>query len=275
MSHSVVSTAGESRSWRSRAMTRVVVAALVTMATLSLPLRGVEAQLTVDELELHMPTSGSPAVRTVRVRNDAAERVQAVVSIEDWDRDDTGANRFVAAGSNAHSCATGLEVFPASLALEPGESANLRVSLAGSAIATPNCWSVVFLENRATQTAGNRQLSYNVRTGIKVYGEAAGAVRDGVIEEMALDSTVSGQLAVAFRNAGDVQLVVKGAIEVRRADNSLVHRADVDPFPVLPTQRRRLTSVVPDLPVGRYVVLALLDFGGSELVAGQMEYEVR
>jgi hypothetical protein len=62
---------------------------------------------------------------------------------------------------------------------------------------------------------------------------------------------------------------------VRREDNSVAHRAAVDAFPVLPGAQRLLTMSLPPLPRGRYIVLALLDFGGSELVAGQLEYEVR
>ena len=211
----------------------------------------------------------------MRVSNDAGERVQATVVVEDWERDEHGGNRFLPAGSHAHSCAAGLEVFPATLALEPGESANLRIAFTGKPSLAANCWSIVFLENRATQEMGSRQLSYNVRTGIKVYGESANASRDGLIEQMALTDSTPGQLALTFRNAGDVQLRVKGTIEVRRVDNSVVQRTPVESFPVLPGARRIVLSQVPPLPAGRYVLLALLDFGGSELVAGQMEYEVR
>jgi len=114
-----------------------------------------------------------------------------------------------------------------------------------------------------------------VRTGVKVYGESSTAKRDGLIEAMTLTGANNDSLSVSFRNAGDVQLAVKGAIEVRRADNSVVHRTELDVFPVLPEQHRRIDAAVPALPKGRYVLLALLDFGGSELVAGQMEYEVR
>jgi P pilus assembly chaperone PapD len=233
------------------------------------------AQLTVNELEVRVALSATADVRTLRVRNEAAERVQAVVTIEDWDRDESGTNRFLPAGSHPRSCASGLDVFPRSLVLEPGESANMRISFTGSPSIASNCWSIVFLENRAAQRSGDRQLNYIVRTGVKVYGEASAARRDGLIDAMTLIGANSDSLSLSFRNVGDVQLAVKGAIEVRRADNSVVHRTELDAFPVLPEQRRRVDAAIPALPKGRYVLLALLDFGGSELVAGQMEYEVR
>jgi hypothetical protein len=256
-----------------------------------------DAQLTVDELELFVTPSATPTVRMVAVRNETAKAVQAVVTIEDWDRDEAGTNRFYPAHTMNNSCAAGLEVFPKSIVLEPGQSANVRISLTASEKVPANCWSIVFLENRATAIEGARQLSYNVRTGIKVYGESTSAVRDGLIDAMTLSDTLATQappmesrstpaknttrtlapptLSVGFRNVGDVQLLVKGSIEVRRADNSVAHRAEVATFPVLPGSRRMLQQVLPELPAGRYVMLALLDFGGSELVAGQLEYEVR
>lgn len=253
---------------------RIVPATLLVLMCTALP-RTAAAQLTVSELELFMPAGTSPTVRTVHVRNESTERIQAVASIEDWERDELGANRFMSAGAHPNSCAAALEVFPTSLALEPGESANLRVSFNAAEVPSANCWSVVFLENRTTQAAGARQLSYTVRTGIKVYGESAGAARDGFVEAMSLLPSSNDSLRVAFRNAGEVQLKVRGTIEVRREDNSVVHRAALENVPVLPGQRRLLTSAIPSLPAGRYVMLALLDFGGTELVAGQMEYEVR
>jgi hypothetical protein len=251
------------------------------------------AQLTVDALELFVTAAPDRTVRTVRVRNDGAERVQATVLVEDWERDAHGTNRFLPLGTHPRSCGGTIEVFPQSLALDVGESATLRIAVADS---TPACWGVVFLEHRTTQASVGRQLSYQVRTGVKVYVESATAVRDGLIESLTVsevsaedsaraastagpmaDALVRGQPAVqlAFRNVGDVQLLTGGHLEVRREDNSVAHRAAVDAFPVLPGAQRLLTMSLPPLPRGRYIVLALLDFGGSELVAGQLEYEVR
>lgn len=269
---------------------RLIAAVLVSLLLAPTPLH---AQLTVDALELFVVSTAERTVRTVRVRNDGAERVQASVLVEDWERDAYGTNRFLPRGTHTRSCGDAIEVFPQSLALDAGESATLRIAVADS---TPACWSVVFVEHRTTQANVGRQLSYQVRTGVKVYVESAAAVRDGVIESLTVadvtaedsaraastsgpmaDAMSPGQQAVqlAFRNVGDVQLLVGGHLEVRRDDNSVAHRTALDAVPVLPGAQRRLTMPVPTLPRGRYIVLALLDFGGSELVAGQLEYEVR
>jgi hypothetical protein len=47
-------------------------------------------------------------------------------------------------------------------------------------------------------------------------------------------------------------------------------------FPTLPGAMRKVLVDIPsDLPAGDYVVLALIDFGGAELVAGQIDYQAR
>jgi P pilus assembly chaperone PapD len=260
--------------------------ALLLAVTLALPAARAHAQLTVDALELFVTTPDSAGVvRTVRVRNDGTSRIQAEVITEDWERDELGTNRFLPLGTLAQSCRDAVTVFPGTVALDPGEAATLRVRVAGG---TPACWSVVFLAHRTTTMNEGRQLSYTVRTGVKVYVEPERAVRDGAIEAMTLradapvDSSPADSLRAAapalevlFRNLGQAQLAVRGTLEVRRDDDSTAWREEIAPFPVLPDARRRVTLALPALPRGRYVILALLDFGGAELVAGQLEYEVR
>ena len=264
---------------------RLFALTLLVATTLCVPAGVLHAQLTIEELELYIaPSSVGDNGRTFRVRNDAGRVVQAAIAIEDWDRAEDGVNRFYGAGTQSNSCAAILTVFPRSLRLEPGASANVRVSVAGAEALKASCWSIVFVESKQAPDSIGRQLTYTVRTGVKVYVEPGGLSRDGQIEALALVAhdaapgardTGGRDVRVAFRNSGGVQVRVKGAIEVRRPDNSLVQRIDLPLFPVLPGVRRVIMNALPELPKGRYVILALLDFGGDEIAAGQIEYEVR
>ena len=50
----------------------------------------------------------------------------------------------------------------------------------------------------------------------------------------------------------------------------------IDEFPTLPGSVRKVMVDVPSgLAPGDYVVLALIDFGGAELVAGQIDYQAK
>jgi hypothetical protein len=47
-------------------------------------------------------------------------------------------------------------------------------------------------------------------------------------------------------------------------------------FPSLPGAIRKVSVEVPSsLAAGDYVVLALIDFGGAELVAGQIDFQAK
>ena len=81
-------------------------------------------------------------------------------------------------------------------------------------------------------------------------------------------------LDVAFHNSGSRQTETRGTVEVRRLDNSIVSRIEVPAFPTLPGATRRLEVPIPTLPTGKYVLLAMLDYGGQEIAAGQASLEV-
>jgi hypothetical protein len=54
-----------------------------------------------------------------------------------------------------------------------------------------------------------------------------------------------------------------------------VATSTVNEFPILPGAQRQVRSRMPQLAAGHYVALVILDFGGPELVAAQMELTVR
>ena len=73
-----------------------------------------------------------------------------------------------------------------------------------------------------------------------------------------------------------MQLLAKGRLEFRRLDNSVAMQVPIAEFPTLPAATRKLFVDVPaGLAPGDYVVLALIDFGGPELVAGQIDFQAK
>jgi hypothetical protein len=84
------------------------------------------------------------------------------------------------------------------------------------------------------------------------------------------------QISVLFHNTGGTHLLSKGRLEFRRIDNSLAAQVAIPEFPTLPGATRKVLVDVPaGLTPGDYVVLALIDFGGAELVAGQIDYQAK
>jgi P pilus assembly chaperone PapD len=277
---------------------RGTVPALVAFMGLALALvtalpRAARAQMTVDQLELVLAPAGALRHSGVfTVANEGAKPLQASLSVADWDRDDDGTNRFFPSGTLPQSCASRIKVFPLTLRLDPGASQAVQVSMEGSDSLSATCWAIVFVESVQGQSQATRgpQLLYVLRTGIKVYVEPSGLEREGGIEDLQVrprtpapagaaarrdTSRAKSEVAIVFRNTGGLPLLTRGAVEIRRQDNSLVAKVDVPEFPTLPGAARRLAVPLPALPPGQYVLLSLLDYGGAELAAGRLDFEAR
>ncbi|HUF26638.1 MAG TPA: hypothetical protein VMM18_06625 [Gemmatimonadaceae bacterium] len=261
--------------------------ALALCASLGGLAPSVGAQLAVDRVDLTLvPRSATERAGTITVTNTSDRPVAATVYTADWDRDLDGANRFYELGTLPRSCGSVLRVFPRTISLPPSSAQTLQVIVDGADAFVATCWAIVFIETRLPPPPGeSRQLSYVLRTGVKAYVVPPGLSADGVVEDMRLhaghaEATVaapqppaSRRLEVVFRNAGAIPLVTRGRVEIRRPDNTVAATIPVEEFPTLPGVRRRLILDVPVLAPGRYVALALLDFGGAEIVAGQLEFE--
>ncbi len=245
------------------------------------------AQVAVDQLELHVPLrAGSPtATALFHAANPGGTPAHATISIQDWDRSESGENRYYPAGTLPTSCGAHVSVFPSVLQLDARSSQAVRVMVDSAAAIGHGCYAILFVESppppRSSQSLG---VQYSVRYGVKVYVEPETPVNAEVTDVDVVDrpDTSSGakkgatvrQLEIAYKNTGARQTVAHGGVEIRRPDNSVVSKIDIPEFPTLPGATRRLGVALPHLPSGRYVLLALLDYEGAEIAAGQVELEI-
>ncbi|MCC7054534.1 MAG: molecular chaperone [Gemmatimonadaceae bacterium] len=262
---------------------RCVAAVLVALATVivAAPAR---AQIAVDRLELFLrPTAPDGRSGLLMVRNEGSERSQAVVKVEDWDRATDGTNRFFAAGTQPGSCASALRVFPSTLSLAPGESQAIRVDIdsASAGRIRAECWNVVIVQaQQPVKQAGGRTLLYTLRTGMKVYVTPDGLTAEGEVTDLQIEAAARGDTGAApkarvtFRNTGALHVAAQGRLEIRREDNSLVAVAALPAMHALPGAEAVVTVRLPACPPGRYTVVAIVDYGGAELAAGELEHEI-
>lgn len=246
-----------------------------------------------------MVAGGSSRVSaSFSLANTSDSPVQATITRQDWDRVENGDNRFLPAGTSGTSCGAMLSASPLSIRIEPHTSRIIRLGVQNAAALSKECWDIFFVEEvpQRASTSGN-SLQYIFRTGVKVYVAPPGLGRDGAVENMALEdapvtpvtssttpaksstssaATTKRQISIRFHNTGGMHLLAKGRLEFRRLDNSLALQVPITEFPTLPGATRKVMVDVPSgLAAGDYVVLALIDFGGAELVAGQIDYQAK
>jgi P pilus assembly chaperone PapD len=257
------------------------------------------AQLLVDPLEVTIFTAGTSRVSASFSMVNASDKpVQASITRQDWDRVENGDNRFLPTGTSGASCGAMLSVSPLSIRIEPHTSRIVRLGVQNAATLSKECWDIVFVEEVPQRAAaGSNSLQYIFRTGVKVYVAPPGLSRDAAVEDITVEdlpvspsaSSTSAttavaagsaaarkQIAIRFHNTGQAHLLAKGRLEFRRLDNSVAMTVPIAEFPTLPGATRKVVVEVPrTLAPGDYVVLALVDFGGAELVAGQIDFQAK
>jgi P pilus assembly chaperone PapD len=265
---------GSATRWgRLGALTGLLVGTLVAATP-------VAAQISIEQLELKFTLgSATPTTQSFRINNVSNAPVQVTIRTSDWDRSETGENRYFDVGTDAGSCRDALTIFPMTLSIDAGRGEDVRVSLPASA--TP-CHSILFVEMPPPAAQANRNgaaLTYNLRYGIKVYVEPdappAGELTDAIITSgRTADGTRADTLVATFRNTGLVQSIARGHIEIRREDDSIAQRIEVEEFPVLGGARRVIRTPLPVIPAGRYAVILLLEIGTEEILAAQALLEI-
>ena len=185
-----------------------------------------------------------------------------------------------------------MSFFPAAFRIEPGADQVIRLAVEKSSGDPKECWDIVFVQDLPQKRALTRSgLQYVFRTGVKVYVGPGNLTRDAAVTGMSLENVVASaraatkrdtlpqprqRLVIEFRNRGQVHLRASGRVEVRRLDNSVAAEIVVHEFPTLRGALRKLVlDVPPSIAPGRYIALALIDFHGAEIAAGQLELDLK
>lgn len=264
---------------------RVFVLAGCVVALMMFPVIA-EAQVEVDQLEVFVSSVGTNRQASFRVRNSSGEAVTASLALVDWQRAIDGTNEFSEAGSVSGACAGKVTLFPQLASLGPGESQVVRVSYVGDSLVT-QCWAAVMvgLAARPPAITGSAGIASEVRQAVKIYVAPVATTLAVRVEDLdvgthrptlgeAPGDSAGTDVIANLRNLGNVQVRAKVRAEYRSTSDAVVARAEDGDVPMLPGAARLWRMKIPELPAGRYVVLVVVDFGGAELVAGQLELEL-
>ena len=255
--------------------------ALVPFLT-TVPGQRAQAQLAVGRVEVVLQVADrANREAVISVRNESDKPVQAIVRLEDWDRAPDGANRWFPYGTHrgTGSCQPALTIFPQALRLEPGAEQAIRVVLDSAKAPGGECWSAAVVETVQPVERMGQRIAYLVRTAVKIYVQSPVVAADGeiqtvrVVDDSTAKAAASESVEVQFANTGTMHVVAKGMLEVRRPDNTTVHRLPLPHVYALPGARHSVRVPLPPLPRGDYVFLATMDYGGADIAAALLEHK--
>jgi P pilus assembly chaperone PapD len=211
----------------------------------------------------------------ITVRNTSGAPVHIVASLSDYTVGPTGNYLFAPAGKSPYSLAKTITINPREFDLEPGSFTQVRFSVDVPAGASGEYNNLVFFTTRPTRKGAG--LSIVERIASKIYVMIPESTRiGGEIDDVKGQALDDGQhYLVDFRNTGNAHVYLSGRVEIKQG-GTVVDRVAFPPGMLVERAGKRLIDAVgKKLSPGSYSVVAMVDYGGPNLVAGQANITVR
>jgi P pilus assembly chaperone PapD len=220
-------------------------------------------------------SQGSIQNQTVYITNPTTTKQVFQVSVADWVRNDDGSHTYFEANSQNFSCANWVTVSSNLVDVEPGQTAELSVTMQGSD--KPEDfekmkWAMLFLQNvveRQGEEMNNKKVNTQIRevirVGIHLYQTPASLTSDEA-RAMALESDSTDLNAYWFKvqNTGKTMISCKAYLDLTETSTGQQYRSEITEFPMFPEGNRKVKLVVPPtVPKGKYSMLAILDYSES------------
>ncbi len=234
---------------------------------------------------------GEIVTRTLQAENLGDEPVSIKISVNDFMKGPEGEERQVPPGTVERGCASRFSLSPRHLDLGPHEVRDINLTMTMPDKAEGTYWGNILVSQVSKPT-----LSKTLKQGkasfqifalqdmlIRVIETVPGTEhRSGVLTDMFFQKPASGSIPtvqVVFKNTGNTLLKCNGTIEIRDDTGGTVQTIPLDygnsPFTVYPEGTRNVYArIQKSLPAGDYIILAIIDYGGENLVAGQIEYQI-
>jgi hypothetical protein len=263
---------------------------LLATALLALAPAAARAGFVASPMELHYDVgAGTEGSLPLMISNKADAPLTVRMALVDTRFGPDGVEENVDPGTLERSCAPWVGMGENVIDLAPREIRRVVVTLNVPADARGSYWTKMFIEEisspQVTSTVrGDR--TYNIfmkeRLGIRIYEDVPGTIApDLTITNVALagDSDPrSPSVVVDVSNVGNSILRCSGDLELRDPQGGVAQKiplGSLGRFVIFPDGKRRLAVRPPEpLEPGTYTALAIIDFGGDHLVAGDMLLDV-
>jgi hypothetical protein len=234
--------------------------------------------------------AGVEGTRTLTITNRADLPLTVRLYLVDSRFGSDGTEENLEPGTLERSCAPWVVLAENVIDLESRETRAVPVTLAVPGEARGSYWTKLFLEEtsspQATQ-AVHEDRTYNIfmrqRIGVRIFQDVPGTERPDVaitnVEIRERNGEEPLGILVDVANAGNTVARCTGEVELRDESGAIAEKIPLGTrgqFVVFPDGERRIAVHPPEsLSSGTYTALAIVDFGGDHLVAGDTLLEIR
>ncbi|MDQ6929226.1 MAG: DUF916 domain-containing protein [Candidatus Eremiobacteraeota bacterium] len=245
----------------------LVVTAYPTPADLGLDVAPAKYELQV--------AGGQSKTIPITVRNSSTAPVHIQATLSDFTVVSNGDYAFMRPGKNKYSLARWVTVNPREFDLPANGFQQVRFSINVPHGATGEYSAIVFFQTRATRRPGG--VSFSERIASKLYEIIPETMHlGGEVRDLTVKTNGAGEhFIVGFQNTGNTHLYLNGRIEIKRG-SEIVQRVMFPPQMLVERGGSRSIQVYAQhLPPGQYSAVALIDYGGPALTAGQTSFSIK
>ena len=232
---------------------------------------------------------GETVTQPVRVTNTGTSQITLKIIKKDYMITPEGNDLELQTGTMARSCSKWIAL-QQQFEIGSGDKKKARITVSAPADASGSYWCDAFVTQisdpalHTTKKGGvNMVISLFQRWKIRIHVYVPDkAINNGRITDMRLvpaSLESPPNIAVEFQNIGNTIAKCTGKLEIRNEEGETIQKISLGKngrFTAYPESKRLIeTKIEKKLPAGTYNALAIIDYGGEDLVAGEMEFEVK
>lgn len=225
--------------------------------------------------ELQVPAGGSQTI-PITVRNAGDAPVHVLASLADFQVGRDGQYAFFEPGKTPYGMGKWVAVNPREFDLEPKAFVQVRFSVNVPQGSAGEYSSIVFFTTRPPRHQG-AGVAIAERVASKLYNIVPATERfGGAIDDVSAHGDIDGEkYVIGFHNTGNAHVYLNGRVEVKQ-NGQTVERIPMPKEMLVERSGKRLIEAVgKKLSPGTYTAVALVDYGGPNLIAGQTQFTVR
>jgi len=254
---------------------------IILLFLVLLPSTG-KARLAVTPLFLSMEVlPGQNGSKALTISNTGQQTVDVNIQLVDWWRTPEGDLQILSQGTRERSCADWLFYSPTTMQLEPAEERQLSVEIEVPEGVSGDHWAMLLITEEASQADEEQQGATQivVNYAIKIIQRDPGTEKkEATISGIELTQRNPMALSITYKNTGPTHLKTTGTVDIRNIQGETVREYEISEFPALPGEKHIVEVASSEesepLSPGTYYAIAVMDFGGDNLVQGGLPIEI-